>query len=301
MSLDVAAGLTGISKSYLSILSMSETGRRAFERRGLLEDVAGALGCSVVDLTGQPYLPPDRESAHSKRVIAQVERGLNEATLDDPPDLRPRPLHELAEWASASAELRDTAHYRSSGEDIDAVLIELGTPQALRDLTYSLDRLGDAARDLGDPTTATPTTVNHSTSPAASPTSWAPSSRCGTCVLDWPSSATAGRPRHSAPRSTAASTRCSTTSRIESSRVDEVRRRHPRRTLPPGATRRRAGRRRAHQLLGFGEPARLWRRTSPHRRDGQVREHRHRFTGPGGEVRPMSDDPTTSVVHWPTW
>ncbi len=37
----------------------------------------------MADLTGQPYLAPDRESARAKTVIAQIERGLNEATLDD--------------------------------------------------------------------------------------------------------------------------------------------------------------------------------------------------------------------------
>ncbi len=122
LSLAVAAGLAGISKSFLSML---ENGHRQFERRGLLEDLAAALGCSVADLTGQPYLPLDRESAHAKRVITQIERGLNEATLDDVPDLRPRPLDELAEWVRTGAELRDTAHYRRSGEDIDAALIAL--------------------------------------------------------------------------------------------------------------------------------------------------------------------------------
>ena len=54
LSLDVAAGLAGISKSYLS---MQETGTRGFTRRGLIEDLAEALGCSVTDLTGQPYWP----------------------------------------------------------------------------------------------------------------------------------------------------------------------------------------------------------------------------------------------------
>ncbi len=122
LSLEVAAGLAGISKGYLSML---ERGQRSFERRGLLEDLAGALGCAVADLTGQPYLPTDRESAQAKRVITQIERGLNEATLDDVPDLRPRPLDELAEWVTAGAELRDTARYRRSGEDVDAALIEL--------------------------------------------------------------------------------------------------------------------------------------------------------------------------------
>jgi transcriptional regulator with XRE-family HTH domain len=87
LSLDVVAGLAGISKSYLGML---EHGQRGFNRRGLVEDLANALGCSVADLTGQPYLPPDRESTLAKAVIAQIERGLNEATLDDVPDLEPR-------------------------------------------------------------------------------------------------------------------------------------------------------------------------------------------------------------------
>lgn len=62
LSLDVVAGMAGISKPYLSML---ERGLRGFERRGLLEDLARALGCSVVDLTGQPYLPGDRDSAEA--------------------------------------------------------------------------------------------------------------------------------------------------------------------------------------------------------------------------------------------
>jgi transcriptional regulator with XRE-family HTH domain len=49
LSLEVAAGLAGISKGYLSLL---EHGQRGFNRRGLLEDLADALGCSVADLTG---------------------------------------------------------------------------------------------------------------------------------------------------------------------------------------------------------------------------------------------------------
>lgn len=42
--LNVAAGLAGITKSYLSLL---ERGQRGFNRWGLLEDLAGTLGCSV--------------------------------------------------------------------------------------------------------------------------------------------------------------------------------------------------------------------------------------------------------------
>jgi transcriptional regulator with XRE-family HTH domain len=130
LSLDVASGLAGISKGYLSML---EHGQRGFNRRGLIEDLADALGCSVADLTGQPYLPPDRESALAKAVIAQIERGLNEATLDDVPDLQPRPLDALDDWARSAMELRDTASYRSSGEGIDDALIELQVHLATSD------------------------------------------------------------------------------------------------------------------------------------------------------------------------
>uniref|UniRef100_UPI003978CB84 helix-turn-helix domain-containing protein n=1 Tax=Amycolatopsis sp. lyj-346 TaxID=2789289 RepID=UPI003978CB84 len=62
VSLDTAAGLAGISKAYWSML---ENGKRRFERRRLLEDLAGALGCAVADLTGQPYLPGDQVSAEA--------------------------------------------------------------------------------------------------------------------------------------------------------------------------------------------------------------------------------------------
>jgi transcriptional regulator with XRE-family HTH domain len=49
LDLEVAAGLAGISKSYLARL---ERGERGFNRRGLLEALALALGCSVADLIG---------------------------------------------------------------------------------------------------------------------------------------------------------------------------------------------------------------------------------------------------------
>lgn len=82
LSLDTAAGLAGISKAYLSML---ENGERRFERRGLLEDLANALGCSVVDLTGQPYLPGDRARAEALATLPPISIALFDATLDDVP------------------------------------------------------------------------------------------------------------------------------------------------------------------------------------------------------------------------
>ncbi|MGH3722007.1 MAG: helix-turn-helix domain-containing protein [Pseudonocardiaceae bacterium] len=57
LSLDVVGGLAGITAGYLSLL---ERGLRGFNRRGLIEDLADALSCSVADLTGKPHLAPDR-------------------------------------------------------------------------------------------------------------------------------------------------------------------------------------------------------------------------------------------------
>src|ERR1700754_3386648 len=84
LSLDTAAGLAGITKGYLSRL---ERGERSFTRRGLLEDLAAALGCSVADLTGQPYLAPDQQTAEAAAAIPALNLVFYDATLDDVPDI----------------------------------------------------------------------------------------------------------------------------------------------------------------------------------------------------------------------
>ena len=122
LSLEVAAGLAGITKGYLSML---ERGQRGFNRRGLLEDLASALGCSVADLTGQPYLPMDRETAAALPAISEISLALHNATLDDVPDLRARPLSELVEAAARANLHRDNARYAVAGHGLGAVLTEL--------------------------------------------------------------------------------------------------------------------------------------------------------------------------------
>ncbi|MBV9143182.1 MAG: hypothetical protein JO115_20085 [Pseudonocardiales bacterium] len=53
-------------------------------RRGLIEDLANALGCSVADLTGQPYLPPDRASAAALTTLPSIRLALNDFGPIDP-------------------------------------------------------------------------------------------------------------------------------------------------------------------------------------------------------------------------
>ncbi|MGH3936456.1 MAG: helix-turn-helix domain-containing protein [Pseudonocardiaceae bacterium] len=122
LSLEVAAGLAGISKGYLWML---EHGQRGFNRRGLLEDLAAALGCSVADLTGQPYLPPDRETAAATPAISEISVALHSATLDDVPDVPARPIAELVKAAAKANRHRDNAHYALAVQGLGAVIIEL--------------------------------------------------------------------------------------------------------------------------------------------------------------------------------
>jgi transcriptional regulator with XRE-family HTH domain len=122
LSLEVAAGLAGITAQYLSML---ERGLRGFNRRGLIEDLANALGCSVADLTGQPYLPMDRQSADTAAAMPGVGTALHDTTLDDIPDVPARPLEELVRAAAQANAYADDARYALSGRDLGAILAEL--------------------------------------------------------------------------------------------------------------------------------------------------------------------------------
>ncbi|MCE6998185.1 helix-turn-helix domain-containing protein [Saccharothrix sp. S26] len=122
LSLNVVAGLVGISKSYLSML---ESGQRQFERRGLLENIAQALSCSVADLTGQPYLPGDRASAEALATLPPISVALYDTTLDDVADLPARPLHELVAWAGQANEHTAHSRYAAAGRGLGALLTDL--------------------------------------------------------------------------------------------------------------------------------------------------------------------------------
>ncbi|HEY6423441.1 MAG TPA: helix-turn-helix transcriptional regulator [Pseudonocardiaceae bacterium] len=121
LSLDVVAGLAGISKSYLSML---ELGERGFNRRGLIEDLADALGCSVADLTGQPYLPTDRSTADALAALPSIRLALNDFGPMDVPDVTLRPLDALASLADKANEQCGQAHYSLAGHDLGTLLAE---------------------------------------------------------------------------------------------------------------------------------------------------------------------------------
>lgn len=122
LGLDTAAGLAGISKQYLSMI---ERGERRVSRRGLLEDIASALGCSVVDLTGEPYMPVDRVSATALASIPPIQLALLDCDLADVPDEQPRPLDELERAVREANAHRDHTRYEIAGRQLGQLLVEL--------------------------------------------------------------------------------------------------------------------------------------------------------------------------------
>ncbi|MPZ64280.1 MAG: helix-turn-helix domain-containing protein [Pseudonocardiaceae bacterium] len=122
LSLEVAAGLAGICTSYLSRL---ERGERRFDRGGLLSALAEALGCSVIDLTGQPYLPADRAGADALATLPGIRVAIYDAPLDDPPDVSARPVAELVRRANAADAARDQNRYALAGAELGTLLTEL--------------------------------------------------------------------------------------------------------------------------------------------------------------------------------
>jgi transcriptional regulator with XRE-family HTH domain len=119
LSLDVVAGLAGITAPYLSML---ERGLRGFNRRGLVEDLAEALGCSVVDLTGQPYAQSTADVVAS---LDDIRLALNDYRLDEKPIASPRPLEALVSETEDASAHRDQARYNRASHNLSAMLLGL--------------------------------------------------------------------------------------------------------------------------------------------------------------------------------
>jgi len=160
-------------------LSMIERGQRSANNRYLLADLAVALECSVADLTGEPYLPADRqlEVAHAR--VNALRAALVEAAPDYPPDSDRTPapmpkvesLYALAEARADDYDLAVTtdvltqvipdlhAHALAGDRRAAELLVRaafnsvsvfrtLGYPG---DALFAAERCRDAARFLDDP------------------------------------------------------------------------------------------------------------------------------------------------------
>lgn len=122
LGLETAAGLAGISKSYLSLL---ENGKRQFDRRGLVEDIARALGCSPADITGSSHAPVDRRGPGAEDALHDIRSVLNDYAADEIPDVHPRTVNQLASWADQANESCSQAEYSTIAHEAATALAEL--------------------------------------------------------------------------------------------------------------------------------------------------------------------------------
>ncbi|WP_410570454.1 helix-turn-helix domain-containing protein [Amycolatopsis sp. cmx-4-61] len=122
LSQDQVGSAAGISRTYVSHL---ESGRRSFEKRGLLERLAQALSCSVTDLTGQPYPAGTKDTAEARAAIPPISRALAEATLDDVPDFSARPIDQLVKLTRVANAASANSDYTVAGHELAQLLVEL--------------------------------------------------------------------------------------------------------------------------------------------------------------------------------
>ena len=149
LSLDVVAGLAGRSKSWLSKV---ERGLLPLERRSDLAALADALQVSVVDLTGQPYLPGPVSTASV--------RALRQAMLDVPPRAAARPAEALAADVDRLTQQRQAWRLEDAARTATGTLTGIRAAQAVGDgehrdvlrlLVWCCYETANLVRDLGYP------------------------------------------------------------------------------------------------------------------------------------------------------
>jgi len=117
------ASRAGIASSTLSRI---ERGLRSADNRYLIADLAAALECSVLDLTGQPYAPADASLEAAQRAVPPLRRVLMEIDLEERPDSSTPGHVELVEQeATLVAELRRRCDYAGVTSRLPALLADL--------------------------------------------------------------------------------------------------------------------------------------------------------------------------------
>ncbi|MFC6885002.1 MULTISPECIES: helix-turn-helix domain-containing protein [Actinomadura] len=123
MSLDELAGLTGLSKSFLS---RAERGQRTLDRRSHLAALASALRISESDLVGGPHLSADPVQSAPHTHVPALRVALQSNSLLSPATDRARPLPDLAAALRSQIEpLRRACDYTAIGALLPDILDEL--------------------------------------------------------------------------------------------------------------------------------------------------------------------------------
>lgn len=154
LSQQVVADRAEISRSYLSKI---ESGASRVDSRSTVERIAGALGVSYAELTGQPAAPdtPELRAAHSG--IDLIRTAYVSSNLIDGADVRPRALDLIVSEVDRAAAAWQECDYAAATRDLGHVITELhaltvsgeSRDQAAGLLTQALDTAAWTARVLG--------------------------------------------------------------------------------------------------------------------------------------------------------
>lgn len=120
-SLDVIAGLAGISPSYLSRL---ESGDRALDRRSLIAALASALEVAPSEITASALATP-RESAED-RALQEVRSALLAVSLGEPRG-EVQPIDQLRVRVASVVAAQNEAESAVAGSAIPALIRDLHT------------------------------------------------------------------------------------------------------------------------------------------------------------------------------
>ncbi|PWW62316.1 helix-turn-helix domain-containing protein [Actinokineospora spheciospongiae] len=119
----VLADLAGLSRSHVTNI---ENGRRAVDKRSVLEALAAALRVAPSELAGQPIPRSDQLSSEAHAGIAAVEAALSDYELGQPADTPARPWDSvLADIRKLNTELRPRADYIAQGLLVPRLLSDL--------------------------------------------------------------------------------------------------------------------------------------------------------------------------------
>lgn len=150
------ASRAGINASTLSRL---ERGLRSASNRYLLSDLAAALECSVVDITGQPYPAADAALERAHRGMTMLRSALVEASPDEPA-ATPGPLMPVPQLAELAALVESRYDAADSGGLVELLASTIpqqhahglsGDREAVRLLAQSTYAAESVFRSLGYP------------------------------------------------------------------------------------------------------------------------------------------------------
>ncbi|WP_280314762.1 helix-turn-helix domain-containing protein [Nocardia abscessus] len=135
-SLEVVAGLAGISFGYLGRL---ERGEQPLSNRATLEALARALKVSPSEFNGQPWETTDGPSAEAHAGLIAVENALEVCELGTDPGV------EIREWSAIAADLATLEAVRESTDYAAACAL---APRLLMELHAAYVRLPQRRREV---------------------------------------------------------------------------------------------------------------------------------------------------------